>query len=143
MTTKLSTPPVSATGTLVVARYLDGRTVKGTTQDFVPARTHFHIFPQGDQAARAVLIDFKDLKAIFFVKNYDGDPKHKEEYSFDRAKGHGRKAVVMFHDREMIAGYTMGYHQDRPGFFLLPAEPNSNNERVFIINAAVKVIRNL
>ena len=46
-------------------------------------------------------------------------------------------------DREMIAGYTMGYHPDRPGFFMLPAEPNSNNSRVFIINAAVKAIRNL
>ena len=143
MTTKLTAPPVTATGTLVVARYLNGRTVKGTTQDFIPVRTQFHVFPQGDRSAPALLIDFKELKAVFFVKNYDGNSEHQEDYSFDRVKGHGRKAVVKFTDGELIAGYTMGYHPDRPGFFLLPAEENSNNARVFIINAAVKEIRNL
>jgi hypothetical protein len=143
MTTKTATPPATATGTLVVARYRDGRTVKGTTQDFVPARTRFHIFPYGDRSGRAVVVDYSELKAVFFVKSYDGNPDHDEEYSFERAKGHGRKAVVMFDDREMIAGYTMGYHPDRPGFFIVPAEPDSNNSRVFVINAAVKTIRNL
>lgn len=143
MTTKTAAPPVTATGTLVVARFLDGSTVKGTTQDFVPARTKFHILPYGEHSGRPVLVDFKNLKAVFFVKTFDGDPQHNEEYSFDRAKGHGRKAVVMFNDREMIAGYTMGYHPDRPGFFMVPAEPDSNNSRVFVINAAVKAIRDL
>ena len=138
---ELATPPVSATGTLVVARYLNGRTVKGTTQDFAPAKTQFHVFPHGDRSAHALEVDFKDLKAVFFVKSYDGDADHHEDYSFDRVKGHGRKAVVTFNDGETIVGYTMGYHPDRPGFFLLPAEERSNNARVFIVNAAVKDVQ--
>jgi hypothetical protein len=27
----------------VVARYLDGRVIKGTTQDFIPSRSFFHV----------------------------------------------------------------------------------------------------
>jgi len=141
MSIKPTTPPVSGAGTLVVARYRDGRNVKGTTQDFAPAKTRFHVFPNGDRTARAVDVNFEDLKAVFFVKSYDGDPKHDEDYSFDRVKGHGRKATVTFEDGETIIGYTMGYHADRPGFFLVPADEDSNNARIFVINAAVKDFR--
>ena len=141
MSTKLSAPPVSATGTLVVARYLEGRSVKGTTQDFAPAKTKFHVFPEGDGSAQAVDVEIKDLKALFFVKSYDGDSSHDEDYSFERVKGHGRKAVVTFEDGETVMGYTMGYQPDRLGFFLVPAEENSNNARIFVINAAVRDVK--
>ena len=141
MPTKLTTSPVAATGTLVVARYLDGRTVKGTTQDFAPAKTRFHVFLYGDRSAQAAAVDFAELKAVFFVKDYDGDPERRDDYSFEETKGHGRKATVTFLDGETIVGYTMGYHPNRPGFFLVPADESSNNARVFIINSAVKEIQ--
>ena len=54
MSTTLTTTPAAATGSLVVARFLDGRTVKGTTQDFAPAKERFHIFPNGDRSANPV-----------------------------------------------------------------------------------------
>jgi hypothetical protein len=31
----------------------------------------------------------------------------------------------------------MGYNKTAPGFFLVPADTESNNERVFVVNAAV------
>ena len=136
-----ATPPVAAVGTLVVARFRDGRTVKGTTQDFAPARDRFHVFPRGDQTGRAEEIGIQDLKAVFFVKDCEGNSAHNENYSFERVKGHGRKAIVTFEDGETIQGYTMGYRPDRPGFFLIPAEENSNNARVFVVNAAVRDVK--
>lgn len=133
------TAPVSAVGNMIVAHFRDGRNVKGTTQDFAPNKAQFHIHPTGDDAA--VEVRCAELKALFFVKTYDGDSKRRDAYSFERFKGHGRKATVTFYDGEVMAGYTMGYHADKPGFFMVPADENSNNSRVFVVNAAVESIQ--
>jgi hypothetical protein len=34
----------------------------------------------------------------------------------------------------------MGYQPNRSGFFLVPADPESNNERCYIVSAAVKKV---
>ena len=53
----------------VVARFLDGRVLKGTTLDFVPTRPHFHVTPVNAASGdRPVQVDPKELKALFFVK---------------------------------------------------------------------------
>jgi hypothetical protein len=33
-------------------------------------------------------------------------------------------------------GTSLTYDATRPGFFLFPADPQSNNERVFVVRAA-------
>jgi len=145
MTTRSSTlaPPRSGgaiTGRMVVARFCDGRTVKGTTQDFVPNRTTFHIYPGGDESSKALAVNLDTLKALFFVKSFTGRRTHVENYDFERFKGYGRRCRVTFQDGELIAGYITGYSPERPGFFLVPAEANSNNDRVFIVNKAVRSV---
>jgi hypothetical protein len=57
--------------------------------------------------------------------------------SFREASGQGRKIKVKFLDGEEMAGFTMGYSAEKPGFFLIPADPKSNNSRVYVINSAV------
>ncbi|MDH3626467.1 MAG: hypothetical protein OEV00_01565 [Acidobacteriota bacterium] len=140
MTTPTGTPaptkPASAVGNMVVARFRDGRRVKGTTQDFAPTKARFHIHPDGESSA--VEIQTEELKALFFVRTYDGDPHHDNVYSFEDVKGHGRKATVTFYDGETMSGYTMGYHADKSGFFMVPVDATGNNSRVFVVNAAVK-----
>ncbi len=48
--------------------------------------------------------------------------------------GLGRKVKVTFKDGETLHGYTTGYAPDRHAFFVFPADPASNNDRVFVIN---------
>ena len=49
----------------VVARYLDGRVLKGTTLDFIPARPHFHVTAVDARPGdRPIQVDPKDLKAL-------------------------------------------------------------------------------
>jgi len=36
-----------------------------------------------------------------------------------------------------LMGFTVGYAPDRPGFFFVPCDPESNNLRIFVIRAAV------
>lgn len=122
---------------LVVARFLDGRLIKGTTQDFLPNRPTFHVQEGGDPSAVPVSVELAALKAIFFVKSFAGDPAHVESLSLDGAKGQGRKARITFIDNEVVAGFAMGYNPTKPGFFLFPADSTSNNAQIFVVNAAV------
>jgi hypothetical protein len=54
-----------------------------------------------------------------------------------------RKAEVIFLDGEVLQGSILGYDPKGPGFFLFPSDPKSNNQRVFVINSAVKSFRYL
>jgi len=86
-----------------------------------------------------IRVNIKDLKAIFFVKEYDGNKAHKKKYN-DKVPGGGRKVKVKFFDGETIVGYTIGYSPNRPGFFIIPADLKGNNERVFVVAAATEKI---
>jgi hypothetical protein len=124
-------------GQAVVVRFVDGRILKGTTRDFAPNKPVFHLFPWGEETDKALEIPVGALKAVFFVKSYEGDKNHAAGNSFAEAKGQGRKLVVTFKDGEVVAGFTMGYNPENQGFFMVPADGNSNNARVYVVNGAV------
>jgi len=132
--------PTQLPGSAVVARFLDGRVLKGTTQDFAPQKPIFHLAAWGDPTAKALAVPIAALKALFFVRTYDGDPKHVESQDVSHAKGQGRRIIVTFHDGEVVSGFTTGYSNDKPGFFVIPADPASNNARVFVVAASVKKV---
>jgi len=137
----MSSTTAAEKGLLVVARFLDGRTLKGTTHDFAPTKTEFHLHEGIEERSAAVTVTTSSLKAIFFVRTYEGDPTHKDNYSFDESGGHGgRRIRIRFRDGEVMAGYTMGYNAQKPGFFLIPADPDGNNSRVYVLNAAVAAV---
>ena len=127
-------------GRMVIARYLDGRLLKGTTQNFAPNRESFHIYQDGDESTKAVEVRLDELKVVLYVKDFAGNSKRKDDYGFDKVVGHGRKAEVTFADGEVVSGFTMGYQSQRQGFFLIPADAGSNNERIYVLNASVKSI---
>jgi len=125
-------------GLLVVARFQDGRTLKGTTHDFAPGKTEFHLHEGTEERSGGVKVTTASLKALFFVRTYEGNPDHRDKYSFEESGAQGgRRIRVRFRDGEVMAGYTMGYSAQKPGFFLLPADPDGNNSRVYVVNAAV------
>jgi hypothetical protein len=127
--------------TRIVARFLDGRVLKGTTADFNPDRPIFHVVTQAvsGQPAAPVEVVVAHLKALFFVKHFEGDAAYNESKAFaPTARTQGKRVKVEFKDGEVIVGTTMGYQADRPGFFLSPVDPRSNNDRCFVVLAAVK-----
>jgi len=127
----------------VVVRFADGRVVKGTTADFFPGKDLFHVSvatapPDG---AKPVEIHTKDLKALFFVKDFAGDPQYVKRNEFNPSRRPvGRKIKVVFKDGEVLVGTTTGYQPGRPGFFLVPADASSNNERCYVVAAATREI---
>ena len=126
----------------VVARFADGRLVKGTTTNFVPSRKTFHVSPVPAPAVPdPVVIHTQDLKALIFVKDYWGNPQHVERNSFESSRRpSGRPVRVTFKDGEVLVGTAIGYLPARPGFFLIPADDTSNIERCYVVVAATQEI---
>ena len=126
----------------VVARYVNGKRMKGFSQDFFPNKDRFHIYPAAKPSGEATEVLVKELKAIFFVQDFVGNYLYNERKKYTEGeKPSGRKVEVTFTDGEVLVGSTLGYDSTRPGFFLFPADPKSNNIRVFAVTGAVKKVR--
>jgi hypothetical protein len=80
-------------------------------------------------------ISIKEVKAIFYVHNFDGDSNHKEMSFYGKSPiVHGIWMRVQFLDGEVIEGIvhnSIRYLLD-PGFFLVPTHPGSNNKLIYI-----------
>lgn len=127
----------------VVARFRDGRTIKGVTHDFGPQKKFFHVTPMGVKSGKAVEVLFAELKAVFFVKSLEGRKDHppgKTGIEESLKTGPVTKVKITFLDGETLVGTTHGYTPDREGFFIIPLEEDSNNLRIFIISDSVKQI---
>ena len=128
----------------VVARYRDGRIIKGFTRNFFPNKDTFHISPPEDPYGEGTGIWVKDLKGVFFVRDFTGDPRYKERKRYaETEKPSGKQLEIVFSDGEVLVGATFGYDPNRPGFFIAPVDPKSNNIRVFAISLAVERIRRI
>jgi hypothetical protein len=127
----------------VVARYLNGRLIKGFSRDFNPSRNEFALWPTPYAAeSERVVLPMDGLKALFFVRDLDGDSAYVEEKTFEQPT-HGTRVEVTFHDGEVIVGTTLGYRADAQNFFLSPVDPRGNNLRVFVLMSAVRYVRML
>jgi hypothetical protein len=63
----------------VVARYIDGRVVKGVSSDINPKRPFCHIRTDDETLSVKLL----DLKALFFVKDLVGNPKREDGHTLE------------------------------------------------------------
>jgi len=126
----------------VVAAYLDGRRLKGITNDFSPVRDHFFLFSadvEPKPGDRGTAVRLAELKALFFVKDFAGDPHHHD--AVVNSPLPGKKIEVTFADGEKMIGSSVAYNPRNLGFFLQPADPTGNNERIFVINHNVKQVK--
>lgn len=126
----------------IVVRYQDGRIIKGHTGDFLPTKPSFHVtLIDASRDARPVDVQIAEVKAIFFVKDFVGNRDRTKKQEFVAGKPVvGRKIRVVFHDGETLVGTTQGYDVTRPGFFVLPADTESNNDRCFVVARATKQV---
>jgi hypothetical protein len=125
---------VSAT---VVARYVDGRLLKGISMDVDPNRPSFHVRPPDGSS---VSVDLADLKALFFVRTLEGDSTRAEKKEADPADPRARGSTLVslrFADGEEMVGWTIRFPPNRPYFFIVPVDTTSNNIRILVNRAAV------
>ena len=126
----------------IVVRYQDGRVSKGFTSNFMPNKDFFHLVPlDAPPGLKPLDIQVRELKAIFFVKDFEGDRHYNEKKIFDASQPIvGKKIKVLFRDGEELIGTTQGYQTGRTGFFVFPADKQSNIDRFFVIAAATRSV---
>ena len=129
----------------VVVHFVDGQIIKGHTYDFFHTRPTFHLRPMlTAHDSPPVQITLSDLKAVFFVKTFEGNKDYNEHKAFAADnKVYGRKVAVSFKDGEQLVGTCTACRLDQLGFFMYPADPGSNNERIFCVSQAVAKIEEL
>lgn len=123
----------------VIARFNDGRIVYGYTNDFHPSKSQLHL-TSDPRNGESTFIPLSHLKALFFVREFAGDPTLIETKVFSEPQ-QGRKMEVTFRDNEIMVGSTLSYRGAGNGFFLQPADPRSNNLRVFVTAAGMRQVR--
>ena len=129
----------------IIARFRNGRMKKGYSQDFFPKKPVFHLSKDARGTSREPEeVHVNELKAVFFVKDFVGNPDYEEQKRFvEGDRPSGRKVEVIFADGEVMQGSVLGYNPKQPGFFLFLVDPRGNNTRVFVVNDAVKNFRYL
>jgi hypothetical protein len=123
----------------VVARYRDGKILKGFTHDFNQNKPVFHL-SLADNQKEVLEINSCQLKVVFFVKTFEGNKNYRgpaEAILLEKLnKMPGIKMKITFFDGEVMYGSTQGYDPERKGFFMFPADQDANCERAFIIREA-------
>jgi hypothetical protein len=125
----------------VVVRYLDGRLLKGCASQFAPERGAVEIWESPEASlTNRVIVPFGQLKAIFFVRDFDGGATYLSANP-SRARVCGRKVTVTFLDGEELTGATLNYQTAGPGFFVHPLDEQTNNLRVYVLTQAIRHVK--
>jgi hypothetical protein len=125
----------------IVVRYREGLLLKGFTHDFHPSRSQFSLWPSVNATPRErAHIPLAQLKAVFFVRDFHGDPARADKPTFD-GPIEGRRIEVTFADDEVLLGSTLSYRPAQGGFFVIPADRGTNNLRVFVVSNAIRHVR--
>ena len=125
----------------VVLRFLDGLVQKGTVNNFNPKDPVFHLVSSDGKITKKIGVEL--LKAVFFVKDFQGNDEYNESKDFpaNTSPGLGKKTRVLFKDGEILVGFCNAYQSAQQGFFLFPVDRASNNDRVYLLNHAVKEVQ--
>ena len=124
----------------VVVHGKNGKILKGTTADFLPKKPVFHVIIGGMLGEEVKEISVDDLKAVFFVKSLTGNKNYREIKDFIDPPGTGKRIKATFKDGEVIFGYTNVINFDQLGLSFVPADKNSNNERIFFVFSSLAAL---
>lgn len=135
------------TGLRVVARLRDGKTVKGFV-DSIPASDFDALLQESSfslpreiglrsaESSETLSLPLDSLKALFFVKSFEGHRDYKEVKFFEKNPPiKGLWVRVKFYDNEYLEGVVRNSVQFlvELGFFLKPPDLQSNNEILYVI----------
>ncbi len=93
---------------------------------------------------KAVRLPLDSLKAIFFVRSFDGNASYAETKFFNpEPEIEGLWVHITFEDGETTEGIvhnSLSLLNDA-GFLMRPPDPNSNNHAVYVLKSAITRFR--
>jgi hypothetical protein len=123
----------------IVAHFKDGLLLKGYTQDFIAQKESFTV-ASAYERTHVTEVKTTDLKALFFVKTFEGNKDYVEKKTFDDFDAFGLRGLkikIKFSDGEMIRGMSFDYSKHYRGFFLIPVDSMSNNEMIYVVSSSL------
>ncbi len=126
----------------LVVHTKDGENLCGVSFSLNIRQSSFHLDMVGKHAeplGETRQIFFRDLKAVYYVKSFDG--KFDPETRFREMHEIGEAIVIDFNDGETMRGHkSRASRDDDPRFFVTPEDNSSNNISVLVERSAVKEI---
>ena len=125
----------------VVVRRLDQQLIKG----FVDTASYLksNAIEMLDREGRTLSVPLPEIKGVFFVREFDGNPQRSERKLFEsRPRTAGLWVQMTFKDRETLEGLLPGnlIELGPEGFLVTPADPYSNNLKIFVPRGALSDI---
>ena len=146
--------PAKSEDQKVVAHLIGGRIIKGylkSTPDFGLQSGFGDLSPQGEhiplysiESGETFAVGVESLKALFFVKTFEGRTDYKEVKFFEAHPPlEGLWVQIRFLDDEVTEGILLNSikFMIEPGFFLKPPDPMSNNEYVYVLKKSLRDFR--
>lgn len=122
----------------VVIRYAEGTLLRG----YVSSADEAALWSGQAESAVVQTIDGKraeirpeEIKAVFFVKSFEGSPDYSEFKVFtNRPSGKGVWVRVHFQDGEIMEGVAPNCLNTytKSAFYMTPPDPGSNNQAVLV-----------
>ena len=139
----------------VVAHLRGGKLVKGYTDTSVPYSLEEmlkedpeslppNLSVQQEGSEKKIKVSLNSLKALFFVKTFEGSKEYKEiKFFHAHPPIEGLWVRIHFGDGEYTEGVVRNSlrYLVEPGFFLKPPDPHSNNQLVYAVKASVVEFR--
>jgi hypothetical protein len=122
----------------IIARSRHGERFKGYLEDgraLMKGELHMKT-PEG----LTLPLDLERLKGIFFVRNYEGNKNYLENKILTSdPERKGVRVRIRFEDNETLEGVVENSIEPltSAGFFFWPADPQANNELIYIVKSAL------
>lgn len=125
----------------VVVHFTNGALIRGFAGEYAALDDRLHLASYTEPGMH-VTVDLRDVKAVYFVKDFFGDPAHQEKNGFEKTPlGKSGLMLVEFKDGEKLWGYPdLPASRGEIGFVMRPADMSGNNESVFVSTAATKLV---
>jgi hypothetical protein len=129
----------------VILRFIDGKMLKGYIRDLKIAEEYLYL---EDESSHQLKVRLKELKAIFYVKKFEGERGHQEKKAAAGIRPGAKRVFVKFKDGETIMGNMesdIPWQEGRffesmkeKAFTIIPVDEGSNNTRILVVTTAVK-----
>jgi len=127
----------------VIVRKLGGEIIKGYLETIPQLRDRKDISIVS-LTEELITVPKQEIKALFFVRKFSGDKEYSEVKFFkNQPRIDGLWVRVTFIDSETVEGIVSNscrFLLD-DGFYILPADPISNNRLIYVPKAALKDFR--
>ncbi len=129
----------------VILRLVNGKMLKGFIRDLKLDGDHLYI---EDETSHQFKVRTKELKAIFYVRRFEGDRTYQEKKTFSGTRPNSKRIFIHFKDGESMMGFIEGDIPWERGYFLesmkekaftvIPVDEESNNIKILVFTSAVK-----